>query len=230
MAKVHFCEEEKYLEFSPELSEEEDYDDDTHEFHEEQEHVEIYHSSDEGETDSDEEPYKLDFKEEEEQLDFEDILRETLKIDINDDSMYYLYLLNVFTKYYNLKFNKNENFFSGILDPDSDTTPMMELFYECIHAFKEFQDKYHLSQTEIMQVFIMKENFDDYTQSEFSKKYFHFEEMIKEPNNTIYTMELYMDNKKISIISPLLIVCLNYLIEHNIDYTDDVCILNINYN
>jgi hypothetical protein len=48
-----------------------------------------------------------------------------------DEGYYYINLINIFVKYYNEKFDKKENFFSGI-NNEKDTSTLMEMFFECI--------------------------------------------------------------------------------------------------
>ena len=112
--------------------------------------------------------------------------------------VYYFNLLNIFIKYYNDKYNKNENFFTNIKDIDKDTTPQMELFYEMIIEYNLIDELDNDSKW-------VKE--DD------------VHKLIKNPKyQQVYCLEL--PNKE-CIYAPSLLICLNYLIEHNnSDITD----------
>ena len=57
---------------------------------------------------------------------------------LNDDGYYFFHLINIFTKYFNNKFNKNEHFFSDIKNLNSDTSNQMELFFDSIIEFTSF--------------------------------------------------------------------------------------------
>lgn len=117
------------------------------------------------------------------------------------EDTYYFNLLNIFIKYYNDKYNKNENFFSNIKDMDKDTTPQMELFYEMIIEYN-----------------LLKEDIEvEEKGGIWSKEDVH--KLIKNPKyQQVYCLEL---PKNECIYSPSLLICLNYLIQHNnSDITD----------
>jgi hypothetical protein len=108
---------------------------------------------------------------------------------------YYFNLLNIFIKYYNDKYNKNENFFTNIKDIDKDTTPQMELFYEMIIEYNLVDELDNDSKC------IKGDSEED------------VHKLIKNPKyQQVYCLEL--PNKE-CIYSPSLLICLNYLIEHN---------------
>jgi hypothetical protein len=111
---------------------------------------------------------------------------------------YYFNLLNIFIKYYNDKYNKNENFFTNIKDIDKDTTPQMELFYEMIIEYNLIDEL---------------DNDSKWVKDDDVHK------LIKNPKyQQVYCLEL--PNKE-CIYTPSLLICLNYLIEHNnSDITD----------
>jgi hypothetical protein len=115
---------------------------------------------------------------------------------------YYFNLLNIFIKYYNDKYNKNENFFTNIKDVDKDTTPQMELFYEMIIEYNLLKGEEEEGSMCIK----------DHREEDVHK-------LIKNPKyQQVYCLEL--PNKE-CIYSPSLLICLNYLIEHNnSDITD----------
>jgi hypothetical protein len=118
------------------------------------------------------------------------------------EDKYYFNLLNIFIKYYNDKYNKNENFFTNIKDVDKDTTPQMELFYEMIIEYNLLK-----GEEEEGSMYIK-----DHREEDVHK-------LIKNPKyQQVYCLEL--PNKE-CIYTPSLLICLNYLIEHNnSDITD----------
>lgn len=117
------------------------------------------------------------------------------------EGVYYFNLLNIFIKYYNDKYNKNENFFTNIKDIDKDTTPQMELFYEMIIEYN------------------LIDELDIDIDSKWVKEDDDVHKLIKNPKyQQVYCLEL--PNKE-CIYSPSLLICLNYLIENNnSDITD----------
>lgn len=124
----------------------------------------------------------------------------------NDDGYYFINLMNIFTKYYNIKYNKNEHFFSNINDSEKDTSSQMELFFDAILEFKIVMKQMNLNNNEIMKQL--------YTEHEPEK----ISEMFEKGNEQIYMFEL----DELKLFSPSLIVCLNYIFEKNI--------LNSNWN
>jgi len=173
----------------------------------------------------DDEKYYENIQYEEGDIDFDTILKNTLGSEITDDSEYYMNLLNIFTRYYNLKYDKSEHYFSGIKDSESETTSMMEMFYDGMYKYKEYEKKNNLTRDEIMKIYIKKIDFEENQQDIFSKKYFNIEEELTNEND-VYCMEIYQDSKY-TIVAPLLFICLNYLIENNIEYDDTVHIFNL---
>jgi hypothetical protein len=119
-------------------------------------------------------------------------------VDTGGSEGYYFNLLNIFIKYYNDKYNKNENFFTNIKDIDKDTTPQMELFYEMIIEYNLIDEL---------------DNDSKWVKDDDVHK------LIKNPKyQQVYCLEL--PNKE-CIYTPSLLICLNYLIEHNnSDITD----------
>jgi hypothetical protein len=117
---------------------------------------------------------------------------------------YYLNLLNIFLKYYNDKYNKHDNFFSGINDKTKDTSSQMELFFEIIVEYKQLKK-------------ILNKNSD----SEIIKFYFDNSEK-EEFNNFLdnYDGQIYKLEIKDSIIySPSLLICLNFILD-NFNYLE----------
>lgn len=120
-----------------------------------------------------------------------------------EGNTYYFNLLNIFIKYYNDKYNKNENFFTNIKDIDKDTTPQMELFYEMIIEYNLLKEE---GEVDIEEKGGICNKEDVY-------------KLIKNPKyQQVYCLEL--PNKE-CIYTASLLICLNYLIEHNnSDITD----------
>ena len=118
------------------------------------------------------------------------------KLDEGDDLFYYFNLINVFTKYYNETYDKKDNFFSGIVDSEKDTSTLMELFFEAIIEFKSIKSKLEIENYQLLNYII-----ED--REEIVNLFDEFDH--------IYCLEL--ENKKIFTMS--LIVCLNYIYENN---------------
>ncbi len=112
-------------------------------------------------------------------------------------------------KYYNEKYEKQHNFFTGIKDFPKDTSNPMELFFDAKIEFKMLKDNIISGLPEDDDV---KDNDESITNMAM-KFYFTSDQKEKITNlfemweGQIYCMEY--DNKK--IISPSLIVCLNYI-------------------
>ena len=125
----------------------------------------------------------------------------------NDEDKYYFNLLNIFIKYYNDKYNKNENFFTNIKDIDKDTTPQMELFYEMIIEYNMLKEDVGGDVGDVggeggEGSMCIKGHMEEDVQK-----------LIKNPKyQQVYCLEL-LNNE--CIYSPSLLICLNYLIEHN---------------
>jgi hypothetical protein len=132
-----------------------------------------------------------------------------------EGNTYYFNLLNIFIKYYNDKYNKNENFFTNIKDIDKDTTPQMELFYEMIieyNLLKEDREGEGDIEGEVDIEVDIEEKGGICNKEDVHK-------LIKNPKyQQVYCLEL--PNKE-CIYTASLLICLNYLIEHNnSDITD----------
>ena len=115
-----------------------------------------------------------------------------------DDGYYFFNLINIFIKYYNEKYDKHENFFNNI-KKESDTSTQMEMFFESIFEFRMYKEKEKLNNEDAFN------NYYNYGNKKEIKKLF-------ENNNQIYALE-YNDNK---IITPSLLICLNYIYEKKI--------------
>jgi len=137
------------------------------------------------------------------------IKNENMEIDkqeINkEDPEYYFKLINIFMKYYNNKYNKNENLFSNIEDKHKDTNSALELFFEAIMEFKDLKEKLDINDHGVDQIDLL----DKYYDSE-SKEIVN----IINSYDQVYCLEI-NDNKKIITIS--LIICLNYVLVNKIE-------------
>ena len=174
-----------------------------------------------------------DFEEEEtlfdsalEQEDFNDILSSITgeSTNENNNSDYIVRLLNMFITYYNLKFNKKDHFFSGVVE-DTDTTHIMEMFYEAMHKFTECEEKLHLTNDELYDYYVKKEN-DTYSYTKVSENKINIEELVN-TDNECYLMEITTENSKYNIITPILLVCFHYLLEHEIELDENIVIFNL---
>ena len=117
-----------------------------------------------------------------------------------EDPEYYFKFINTYMKYYNDKYNKNENLFSNIEDKHKDTNSALELFFEAIMEFKDLKEKLNIEEIDLL---------DKYYNSDS-------EEIVKLMNSyeQVYCLEI-NQNKKIITIS--LIICLNYVLVNKIE-------------
>ena len=120
---------------------------------------------------------------------------------VEEDPEYYFKLINIFMKFYNNKYNKNENLFSNITDKDKDTNSALELFFEAIMEFKDLKEKLDIEQIDLL---------DKYYDSD-SKEIINLMNSYEQ----VYCLEINEDNKKIITIS--LIICLNYILVNKIE-------------
>lgn len=189
----------------------------------------LSHESDiESESDSDEEiqDFTDRFKEYnkiEEESDEDNLNKDVDENEINDDNIcvqgvddgmsFYFGLMNVFMIHYNNKFEKHDNFFTGIKDNLKDTSNPMELFFESIIEFKQLK----ISIIKDIEDDEIKEN-EESVNNLTLKFYFDYDDKQKIYNlfeiweGQIYCLQ-FNDNK---IISPSLIVCLNYIVVNNL--------------
>jgi len=119
-----------------------------------------------------------------------------------DDGYYFFNLINIFMKYYNKKYDKNETFFSNIKDNEKGTSYQMELFYDIIIEYKIIKEKEKLDNEKCMNMIYIDSN-------ENSEKIL---ELFSKSENQIYMLEI----KENKYISSSLIVCLNYIYENNL--------------
>jgi hypothetical protein len=158
--------------------------------------------------------YEGEDLEERDEIDFQDIhemlekKKESLKNEKQDlkennieDSEYYFKLINIFMKYYNNKYNKNENLFSNIDDKHKDTNCSLELFFEAIMEFKDLKEKLNIDEIDLL---------DKYYDSD-SKEIVN----LMNSYDQVYCLEINNDNQKIITIS--LIICLNYVLINKIE-------------
>jgi hypothetical protein len=108
-----------------------------------------------------------------------------------------LNLLNLFLIHYNEKYERCENYFTNITDIEKDTTTPMEFFFESMVEFKKVKQVLEEEDDEIC----MDYYFEDMDDSNIEKMFNKF------PEGQMYCL----DYLKTRIISPSLLVCLNYL-------------------
>ena len=122
---------------------------------------------------------------------------------IIEDSDYYFQLLNLYIKYYNEKFNKNENLFYNIKNIESDTNSALELFFEAIIEFKHLKDKLNLDEIDLLDKYY-KENDNEIMN-------------LMNSDDQVYCLEIESNNKLNKIITFSLIICLNYVLVNKIN-------------
>jgi len=115
-----------------------------------------------------------------------------------DDGFYYFHLLNIFIKYYNEKYEKRDNFFSGIEDKDKDTSTMMELFFESMIELKSIKDRLDINNESLLNFYYKQE------EKEKINSLFEYDQ--------VYCLE-YNKNK---IFSCSLLICLNYIYDNEL--------------
>ncbi len=132
----------------------------------------------------------------------------------DSSTKYYFDLMNIFLRYYNEKYDKSDNFFTGIKDNKTDTSNCMELFFESIFEYEQFKQKILediKSNTEIsddsINDLVMKFIFNE---SESDKIAHLFETW----ENQIYCLT-YKNSK---YFSPSLLICLNFINKNNLIY------------
>jgi hypothetical protein len=158
--------------------------------------------------------YEGEDLEEQDDIDFQDIhemfekKKEAIKNEAQasienskEDPEYYFKLINTFMKYYNDKYNKNENLFSNIENKDKDTNSSLELFFEAIMEFKDLKERLNIDEIDLL---------DKYYDSD-SKEIVN----LMNTYDQVYCLEINDDCKKIITIS--LIICLNYVLINKIE-------------
>lgn len=131
-----------------------------------------------------------------------------------------LNLLNLFLIHYNEKYEKCENYFTNIKDIEKDTSNPMELFFESIVEFKKLKGELELEEDEDEKAMdYYSEDSDDKKIDEIYSKF---------PEGQMYCLNFANKN----IISPALLVCLNYLSNNKKDLfeTKDWNIFNLRDN
>ncbi len=169
----------------------------------------------------------------------EDIENKKKKYEETDNEFYFS-LINVFMKYFNEKFEKTVNFFSGIKDYNKDTSNQMELFFEAILEFKQLKEnimkEYEnipITKTESEIETETDENINNKV-NEITLKFIFSEDhpekiqyLFENWKNQIYCLTINLDKNKIKLFSPSIIVCLNYILENNLDVQDNWNIFNL---
>jgi len=119
----------------------------------------------------------------------------------NDDGYYFFNLINIFTKYYNNKYDKNENFFSGVTDLEKGTSNQMNYFFDAVVEYKMVKKHYKIDNDECIKMI-----FNDSTDSE------KILELFEKWEGQIYMLEF----NTYRLICPSLLICLNYIYENNL--------------
>ena len=117
----------------------------------------------------------------------------------NDDGYYFFNLINIFTKYYNNKYDKIEHFFSEIKDTEKGVSSQMNLFLDSAIEYKIVKEHYKLNNDECMGLI--------FNETDTEKTIELFEKWDKQ----IYMLEF----DSIRLLSPSLLVCLNYIYQKN---------------
>jgi hypothetical protein len=127
------------------------------------------------------------------------------KEDTNEENIseYKISLLNLFLIHYNEKYEKCENYFSNIKNIEKDTSNSMELFFEALVEFKKIKEELKYEEDEECMDYYFEES-DDKNIIEMFDKF---------PEGQMYCLDY--NNKR--IISPSILVCLNYLINNKED-------------
>lgn len=167
-------------------------------------------NNDENINNENEEPIEV-FQNEDEEFEKEIINEELINIANSEQAKeeeeeYYFDLMNIFIKYFNDKFNKKNNFFSGIENNVKDTTAQMELFFEAIIEYKQLKNKMNIEFDKIAMNYFFEEDKKEKIKLLFENN-----------DSQIYCLEII--NKK--LYTPSLIICLNYILEnYNNNYVD----------
>ena len=173
------------------------------ELNKEKEEVNINNIIDNSNEDNGEDEYFIGDMDYEDFYELKEKQNKIQKENIIEDSDYYFQLLNLYMKYYNEKFNKNENLFSNIKNIDTDTNSPLELFFEAIIEFKHLKDKLNLDEIDLL---------DKYYQENDN-------EIINLMNsdNQVYCLEIENNDKINKIITYSLIICLNYILVNKLN-------------
>jgi hypothetical protein len=135
-----------------------------------------------------------------------------------EDPEYYFKLINIFMKYYNDKYNKNENLFSNIENKFKDTNSALELFFEAIMEFNDLKEKFNMDgpsrASSGIDAIDLLDKYYDYDSKEIINLMNSYEQ--------VYCLEINEDNincleDKKKIITISLIICLNYVLVNKIE-------------
>lgn len=108
-------------------------------------------------------------------------------------------LLNIFTKYYNEKFDKNENYFTGIHE-QNESSQMMELFLEASFEYRGIMEYFDITDNETM----MKMYYSE-------KQTTIIEDIMEKSTAKLYQCDIRGKNAH-KIYSMSVLVCLNYIL------------------
>lgn len=173
------------------------------ELNKEKEEVNINNIIDNSNEDNGEDEYFIGDMDYEDFYELKEKQNKIQKENIIEDSDYYFQLLNLYMKYYNEKFNKNENLFSNIKNIDTDTNSPLELFFEAIIEFKHLKDKLNLDEIDLLEKYY-KENDNEIIN-------------LMNSYNQVYCLEIENNDKTNKIITYSLIICLNYILVNKLN-------------
>jgi hypothetical protein len=128
---------------------------------------------------------------------------EHIQMNEEEISEHKIKLLNLFLIHYNEKYEKKTHYFSDIKNIEKDTNNQMELFFETIIEFKKIKEELCFEEDEECMDYYFEETDDENITEMFNK----FTE------NQMYCLDY--NNKR--IISPSILICLNYLINNKRD-------------
>jgi len=165
--------------------------------------VNVYDIIDKTNEDNGEDEYIIGNMDYEDFYEFKEKQNKMKEESIIEDNDYYFQLLNLYMKYYNEKFNKNENLFSNIKNIDTDTNSALELFFEAIIEFKHIKDKLNLDEIDLLDKYY-KENDIEITN-------------LMNTDDQVYCLEIENNNKSNKIITCSLIICLNYVLVNKLN-------------
>jgi hypothetical protein len=165
--------------------------------------VNVYDIIDKTNEDNGEDEYIIGNMDYEDFYEFKEKQNKIKEESIIEDDDYYFQLLNLYMKYYNEKFNKNENLFSNIKNIDTDTNSALELFFEAIIEFKHIKDKLNLDEIDLLDKYY-KENDIEITN-------------LMNTCDQVYCLEIENNNKLNKIITCSLIICLNYVLVNKLN-------------
>jgi len=161
------------------------------------ENAELYHELSERRHDAELSQHESEFREFFQQGEAEQETAEDIDVE------HLFSLLNIFTKYYNEKYDRVENYFTGIHE-NAESSQMMELFLEAIFEYTGLMQHFDIEDNPTMMTMFYPES-DKAT----------IESILNESTHMLYQCEIRIPNAKpLRIYSTSLLVCLNYIVEN----------------